>query len=420
MFLDEARLQVASGRGGDGAVHFRREKYVPRGGPDGGDGGRGGDVILEVAPTLNTLSAFRRQSRFRGEDGGRGGSSNKTGHDGASVRILVPPGTLVRDQATGDLLIDLTAPGQTLTVCRGGRGGKGNARFATSSNQAPRMAERGEPGDDRSLLLELRLIADIGIVGAPNAGKSTLLAAVTRARPKIAEYPFTTLEPNLGVAELEDGRTLVLADIPGLIEGAHAGAGLGTAFLRHIQRTRVLIHLVDGAAADPLADYSQVNGEMALFDPALKRKPQVIAVNKMDLPEVAGRWEALQRSFLQAGVRPLAVSAIARRGLRELLFAADRALDQAPEAESPAEMPVYRPEAEPTDFEILRDPDGSWRVRGKALERAAEMTYWEHEEAVRRFQRTLARLGVEKALREAGAQEGDTVRIGEYELEWKD
>jgi len=420
MFLDEARLQVASGRGGDGAVHFRREKYVPRGGPDGGDGGRGGDVILEVAPTLNTLSAFRRQSRFRGEDGGRGGSSNKTGHDGASVRILVPPGTLVRDQATGDLLIDLTAPGQTLTVCRGGRGGKGNARFATSSNQAPRMAERGEPGEDRSLLLELRLIADIGIVGAPNAGKSTLLAAVTRARPKIAEYPFTTLEPNLGVAELEDGRTLVLADIPGLIEGAHAGAGLGTAFLRHIQRTRVLIHLVDGAAADPLADYSQVNGEMALFDPALKRKPQVIAVNKMDLPEVAGRWEALQRSFLQAGVRPLAVSAIARRGLRELLFAADRALDQAPEAESPAEMPVYRPEAEPTDFEILRDPDGSWRVRGKALERAAEMTYWEHEEAVRRFQRTLARLGVEKALREAGAQEGDTVRIGEYELEWKD
>jgi len=420
MFLDEARLQVASGRGGDGAVHFRREKYVPRGGPDGGDGGRGGDVMLEVAPTLNTLSAFRRQSRFRGEDGGRGGSSNKTGHDGASVRILVPPGTLVRDQATGDLLIDLTAPGQTLTVCRGGRGGKGNARFATSSNQAPRMAERGEPGEDRSLLLELRLIADIGIVGAPNAGKSTLLAAVTRARPKIAEYPFTTLEPNLGVAELEDGRTLVLADIPGLIEGAHAGAGLGTAFLRHIQRTRVLIHLVDGAAADPLADYSQVNGEMALFDPALKRKPQVIAVNKMDLPEVAGRWEALQRSFLQAGVRPLAVSAIARRGLRELLFAADRALDQAPEAESPAEMPVYRPEAEPTDFEILRDPDGSWRVRGKALERAAEMTYWEHEEAVRRFQRTLARLGVEKALREAGAQEGDTVRIGEYELEWKD
>ncbi len=420
MFLDEARIQVASGRGGDGAVHFRREKYVPRGGPDGGDGGRGGDIVLEVSPTLNTLAAFRRGSRFKAEDGGRGGSSNKTGRDGASVHIPVPPGTLVRNQADGGLLADLVAPGQTLKVCRGGRGGKGSARFATSSNQAPRMAERGEPGEERSLLLELRLIADIGIVGAPNAGKSTLLAAVTRARPKIADYPFTTLEPNLGVAELDDGRTLVLADIPGLIEGAHQGAGLGTSFLRHIQRTRVLIHLIDGAAADPLADYSQVNGEMALFDPGLGRKPQVVAVNKIDLPEVAGRWKEIEQGFVSTGVRPLAISAIAREGLRELLFAAARALDQAPEAESGAEVPVYRPEAEPTAFEILRDPDGSWRVRGQAIERAAEMTYWEHEEAVRRFQRTLARLGVEKALRQAGAQEGDTVRIGEYELEWRD
>ncbi len=420
MFLDEAHIQVASGRGGDGVVHFRREKYVPRGGPDGGDGGRGGDVVLEVVPTLNTLSAFRRRSRFRGEDGGRGGSSNKTGREGAGVHIAVPPGTLVRDQATGELLMDLVAPGQSLTICRGGRGGKGNARFATSSNQAPRMAERGEPGEERALHLELRLIADFGIVGAPNAGKSTLLAAVTRAQPKIADYPFTTLEPNLGVAELADGRTLVLADIPGLIEGAHHGAGLGTAFLRHIQRTRVLIHLIDGAASDPLADYSQVNGEMALFDPALRHKPQVVAINKIDLPEVAARWEELQTGFRSAGVRPLAISAMARTGLRELLSAAVHALESTPAAESPAEVPVYRPEAEPTAFEILRDPDGSWRVRGKSLERAAEMTYWEHEEAVRRFQRTLGRLGVEKALREAGAQEGDTVRIGEYELEWKD
>jgi GTP-binding protein len=419
MFLDEARIFVASGRGGDGAIHFRREKYVPRGGPDGGDGGRGGDVVLEVAPTLNTLYSFRHTSRFRAQDGRRGGSSNKTGADGADTVIRVPPGTVVRDAATGDVLGDLVAPGGRLVVCRGGRGGRGNARFATSRNQAPRMAEKGEPAEERELLLELRLIADVGIVGVPNAGKSTLLAALTNARPKIADYPFTTTEPNLGVVDLQE-QSLVLADIPGLIEGAHRGAGLGTAFLRHIRRTRVLIHLIDGAAQDPLVDFSQINAELALFDPALGSKPQIVAVNKMDLPQVRERWPGLEAAFVGRDVEALPISALARTGLDILLKAVLEALQHAPAMAVEEVVPVYRPEPDPSEYEIGRDPDGAWRVSGKAIERAAKMTYWEHDEAVRRFQGLLEHLGVEQTLREAGARAGDTVRIGEYELEWQD
>ena len=419
MFLDEARIFVASGRGGDGVIHFRREKYVPRGGPDGGDGGHGGDVILEVSPTLNTLYSFRQQSRFRAADGRRGGSSNKTGRAGADTAVRVAPGTVVRDAATGDIVGDLVAPGQSLVVCRGGRGGRGNARFATSRNQVPRMAEKGEPSEERWLLLELRLIADTGIVGVPNAGKSTLLAALTNARPKIADYPFTTTEPNLGVASL-DGGQLILADIPGLIEGAHKGVGLGTDFLRHIRRTRALIHLIDGSTADPIVDFSQINAELALFDPALGDKPQVVAINKMDLPQVRERWPQLEADFGARGVHPLPISALARTGLKELLSAVRDALQQAPPIAVEEAVPLYRPEPDPSEYTVARDPDGAWRVRGKAVERAAKMTYWEHDEAVRRFQGLLEHLGIEEALRAAGVRVGDTVRIGEYELEWQD
>jgi GTP-binding protein len=376
-------------------------------------------VTLEVVRTLNTLSAFRHQERFKASDGARGGSSDKTGKNGADLTINVPPGTVVRDQATGETLGDLTEPGQRLVVCRGGRGGRGNARYATPRNQAPRMAERGEPGEQRRLDLELRLIADLGIIGVPNAGKSTLLAAVTNARPKIADYPFTTLEPNLGVAELGDGSTLVLADIPGLIEGAHAGVGLGSAFLRHIQRTRALIHLIDGSSPDPVADHSQVNSELALFDDRLKIRPQVLAVNKLDLPEVAARWPAIEAEFRRRGLRPMPISALARTGLRDLLYAAARAMESAAPAPE-ASLPVYRPAPQPTEFTVERERDGAWRVRGKAVERAAEMTYWEYDEAVRRFQQLLVRLGVEEALQQAGARPGETVRIGDYELEWQE
>jgi len=271
MFIDEATIYVRSGRGGAGMMHFHREKYVPRGGPDGGDGGKGGDVIFRVVKTMNTLNSFRFKRKYIARDGGNGGPSNMSGKSAENLVIPVPPGTLVYDATTNELLGDLVQDGQELIVCKGGRGGRGNQHFATSRNQAPRTAEKGEPPEEREIRLELKLLADVGIVGVPNAGKSSLLAAVTNARPKIADYPFTTLEPNLGVVRLDEETDLILADIPGLIEGAHQGVGLGDEFLKHIQRTRVLIHVLDGVAQDPLADFSQINSELALFDESLAK-----------------------------------------------------------------------------------------------------------------------------------------------------
>jgi len=420
VFLDEVEVEMTSGRGGDGAVHFRREKYVPRGGPDGGNGGKGGNVVFEATPTLSTLSAFRRHPAQRAADGRPGGPADRTGHSGADLVLSVPLGTQVRDAITGDLLGDLTAPGERLMVCRGGRGGRGNARFATPSNQAPRLAEKGEPSRTRRLRLELKLIADVGIIGVPNAGKSTLLSILTRARPKIGEYPFTTLEPNLGVLEFEDGTTLVLADIPGLIEGAHTGAGLGDAFLRHIQRTRLLIHLLDGMAEDPQVDFAQINAEMALFDQELQTKPQIVAVNKIDLPEVRQRWPELRRALKANGISSRAISALGREGIPELVNEVRRLSENTPPLQPAAGLPIYRREARLDDFRVEAEGPRIWRVRGEPLERAAAMTYWDLEESVRRFQRLLGRLGVEDALREAGARAGDTVRIAEYEFEWQD
>lgn len=419
MFLDEVQIEVASGKGGNGIVHFRREKYVPFGGPDGGDGGKGGDVVLVVAPRLSTLFKFRNKKHFAADSGKSGGRSNKTGASGEDLLIEVPPGTVVFDAQSGEMLGDLTVPEERLIVCKGGRGGKGNARFATSRNQAPRVAEKGEPGVERSLRLELKLIADIGIVGVPNAGKSTLLAAVTQAKPKIADYPFTTTQPNLGVANLDVEVQLLLADIPGLIEGAHKGLGLGHTFLRHVQRTRLLIHLIDGLSQDPIADFSQVNTELALFDENLSHKLQVIAINKMDLPEVEANWENLRADFERMGFAEVfPISALAKTGLRPLLWAAYHQMKDARPETTIEETPVYKVEIDPQEFSIGRDPDGAWRVEGVAVERAAAMTYWEYDEAVRRFQRILEHLGVEGALRDAGARRNDIVRIGEHELEW--
>lgn len=419
MFLDQAVIIVRAGKGGDGVVHFRREKYVPFGGPDGGDGGKGGDVYLEVVPTLNTLSSFRHKSRYQAQDGVRGGKQNMTGRSGEDLFINVPPGTIVYDDETGETLGDLTQAEQRMLVAKGGRGGRGNARFTSSRNQAPRQAERGEPAQERQLRLELKLIADIGIVGVPNAGKSTLLASVSNAKPKIAPYPFTTLEPNLGVSELDDETTLVLADIPGLIEGAHMGLGLGHDFLRHIQRTRVLIHLLDGLAEDPLLDLAQINSELALFDPDLAEKPQIVALNKIDLPEVAAIWDKIETSLKERGYEPMAVSALAGTNVRQLLYRAAQLLDQVPPASEIAAMPVYRVPSDPREFHVQREPKG-WRVSGEAIERAAAMTYWEYDQSVRRFQRILQTLGIEDALRQAGVKTGDTVYIGEFELEWED
>ncbi len=419
MLIDQAKIRVRAGKGGDGVVHFRREKYVPRGGPDGGDGGKGGDVILQVVPTLNTLSSFRHQTSYRAEDGAKGAKQNMTGRSGADLVISVPPGTLVIDDDNQELLGDLVEPGQQLLAARGGRGGRGNTHFANSVRQAPRVAERGEPPQERNLRLELKLIADIGIVGVPNAGKSTFLAAVSNAKPKIAPYPFTTLEPNLGVVSLDEDTSLVLADIPGLIEGAHQGVGLGHDFLRHIQRTRVLIHLLDGLAADPLLDLAQINSELALFDPDLAEKPQVVALNKIDLPEVQARWPEIAIRLKGKGYDAFSISALARTNVRQVLYRAAQLLEETPPPAPLAEMPLYRMESDPQAFTIQRAGDG-WRVSGEAIERAAAMTYWEHFQSVRRFQRILETLGIDKALRQAGVQLGDTVYIGDYELEWQE
>ncbi|MBP7691777.1 MAG: GTPase ObgE [Anaerolineales bacterium] len=422
MVFDQATITVRSGDGGDGAMHFRREKYIPRGGPDGGDGGRGGDVVFRVDPKLNTLLHFAHKRLFAADNGERGGRNDMRGKSAGPLLIAVPPGTVIRTVEGGDLLGDLTEADQTLVVARGGRGGRGNARFATAQNQAPRIAERGAPGEELALVLELKLIADVGIVGVPNAGKSTFLASVTAAKPKIAPYPFTTLQPNLGVAQLDEKgeQTLVLADIPGLIEGAHRGVGLGFDFLRHVQRTRVLIHLLDGLSEDPLADFSQINTELALFDEQLAEKPQIVALNKLDLPDVQARWPALKAELERRGHAVWAISAVAQTGVRELLFQASAVLAQTPPAPVFEDLPVYRPAFEENEFQVSRDPDGAFRVSGKRIERAARMTYWEYDQAIYRFQRILDALGVKRGLEAAGVKEGDLVRIGEYELEWTD
>ncbi|MBC7878123.1 MAG: GTPase ObgE [Anaerolineales bacterium] len=420
MFIDQVNIHVKSGKGGDGMVHFRREKFVPLGGPDGGDGGRGGNLIFEVKATLNTLSAFRHNETFKADDGKNGGGSEKSGRSGKDRIIFVPPGTVLYDAETGDLLGDLTTPGQQLLVCKGGRGGLGNQHYATSRNQAPRTAERGEPHEEKMIRLELKLIADIGIIGLPNAGKSTLLGALTNAKPKIGDYPFTTLEPNLGVANIDLDTTVVLADIPGLIEGAAEGAGLGHDFLRHIQRTRVLIHMLDGLSEDPLADYSQINSELALFDPKLATKPQIVALNKIDQPDVQERLKAIKASFKKKKIELFTLSAMARTNTRDILIAAHQKLAEVPVEEIDETLPVYKPDVDPNQFEVKREDDGNWRVTGVAIERSAKMTYFEHDGSLRRFQKLLEKLGVDKALREAGIDEGDTVFIGNFEFEWKD
>jgi len=402
-------------------VHFHREKFITHGGPDGGDGGKGGDVIFEVRYTLNTLSSFRQNQKFKAEDGLRGGPSQMSGRYGKDLVIPVPPGTVIFDADTGVLIGDMTQSGQTLVICKGGRGGRGNQHFATSRNQVPRTAEKGEPYEEKRLKLELKLIADIGLIGVPNAGKSTLLSVLTNAKPKIASYPFTTLEPNLGVAEIDVNTTVVLADIPGLIEGASQGAGLGHDFLRHIQRTRVLVHILDGLSDDPVADYSQINSELSLFDPNLGKKPQIVALNKIDQPEVQERLADIQKKFKKRKVEFMTISALARTNTRELLIKAHQMLAETPPIEDfEAPMPVYKPKEDPRDFVITREDGDKWRVTGAAIERAAKMTYWEHDGSLRRFQKIMETLGVEEALRKAGVQEGDTVSIGEYELEWQD
>ena len=425
MYFDEVVIEVSGGKGGDGVIQFRREKFVPRGGPDGGDGGHGGNIILRVDKHQNTLSNFRHQRLFRAENGVRGKGKNQTGASGNDLIIKVPPGTMVFNEADGILLGDLVSEGQQLNICKGGRGGRGNTRFKTSKNKAPRIAEKGEPPEEISIRLELKLIADIGIIGVPNAGKSTLLSVVSNAKPKIAPYPFTTLQPNLGVVDLDDEIQLVLADIPGLIEGAHRGEGLGHDFLRHIQRTRVLIHLLDGLAEEPFLGFAQINSELALFDPALGDKPQIVVLNKMDMPEAELKWESVKERLQEKGYQDIfSISAITNQGIKPVLYRAAELLKEVPAYEyrmpiEEDEIPVYKFDKDPQDYVILRTESG-WRISGEALERAAAMTYWEHFQSIRRFHRILETMRVDVALREAGVKPGDTVVIGDHELEWEE
>ncbi len=427
LFFDEATINVRSGDGGHGLVSFRREKFVPRGGPAGGNGGKGGDVILRADKSLNTLLAFKHQVHFKAEHGGRGGSTNKQGKTGADCVVPVPAGTAVFLRETGELIADLVHDGQEAVIARGGRGGRGNAAFKSSTNQAPRVAERGEPGEELWLRLELKLIADVGTVGVPNAGKSTLLSVVSRARPKIADYAFTTLTPNLGVVVV-DHRDFVLADIPGLIEGAHAGSGLGHQFLRHIERTRMVIHLLNGLSPDPIGDFDAINAELELFNPLLADKPQIVALNKIDLPEVAEQWPRIEDELKARGVvEPMAISALTGEGVQTLLRRVVVMLDELPEPVSLADEPViYRPEIDEDFFEIEREGTertpglARWRVSGVRIERAAAMTDWDYYESGLRFQRILDVMGISKALHKAGVEEGDTVAIGSTELVWGD
>lgn len=400
-------------------MSFRREKFVPRGGPDGGNGGRGGDVYLVADPHLRTLHGVARQHRFQAERGQHGRGGGMDGRRGADLYVRVPVGTQVRRvERDGRLTLvgDLDRPGKAVLVARGGRGGLGNAAFATPTRRAPRFAQRGERGEEWELVLDLKLLADVGIVGMPNAGKSTLLACITAARPKIADYPFTTLEPELGVAEV-DGRELVLADIPGLIEGAHRGRGLGLQFLRHIERTRVLVHLLDGTRPDPVADMVTVNRELAEAPGDLLAKPQVVAINKIDLPEVRSRLDEMRGALRQAGVEPVAISAATGEGTRELLREVARLLPEPAQGEG-EEVEVAAPAGAAPRFHVRRS-DGALVVEGREPLALAQMMPVEDDEGRREFWRRLARMGVVRALRRAGAQPGDRVRFGDVELEWE-
>src|SRR5205823_3772384 len=412
MFYDHTKIYVKAGDGGNGSSHFRHEKFAPRGGPDGGDGGRGGSVYLEATSNMNTLIDYQYRHHFKAGNGGDGARQKMHGAKGEDIVLRVPCGTIVRDADTNELIADLVEDGQRVMVARGGRGGLGNTHFATATHQAPREAQKGEPAEERWITLELRLIADVGLVGYPNAGKSTLLSVVTAAQPKIADYPFTTLSPNLGVVVVgqpgsRDENDFVLADIPGLIEGAAQGVGLGHEFLRHIERTRLLIHMLDGASLerDPWQDFEAINQELREYDEHLATRPQIIVLNKMDLPEAQQRWPALQARARAKGYPVFAISAVAHQGTDELMQYTARRLQeiQQEEAERAAAQivpdtaaTVLRPQ--PEDAFTVSKEQGVYVVRGKRVERTVSMTNLKSDESMDRLQVTLGKMGVTKAL----------------------
>lgn len=435
MLYDRAKIFIKAGDGGNGSASFRREKFVPWGGPDGGDGGRGGSVYLEVDPSLNTLLPFKFKTHYRAESGGNGGKQQKHGKAGEDLYIKVPPGTIFYTEVDPDnpdepaLQGDLTVPGQSIMVGRAGRGGLGNTHFKTSTHQAPKMAQKGEPGEERWLRLELKLIADVGLVGFPNAGKSSLLTACTAATPKIGDYPFTTLEPNLGVVQIDVDTAFVMADIPGLIEGASQGVGLGHEFLRHVERTRLLLHVLDGSGLsgrDPIQDYEQINHELAEYRPELAQKPQIVVINKIDMPETQENLPRLRKYFRGKDAEFYEVSAIGMLHTDALMKRVAAKLAELPPAQplvsmESAETPVLKPGTLDQDaFSVEKIEDGFYRVRGKRIERVIAMTDLENEEALERLQVVFDRTGIARALEQAGVKGGDMVQFGRVELEWQD
>ncbi len=429
--VDRAKISIKAGDGGRGSSSFRREKYVPRGGPDGGDGGRGGDIVLRVKDNINNLLAFRYEVHFKAENGQPGGGRRRHGKAGASRVIDVPPGTVVWDERDEEILADLVEPGEEVVVAKGGRGGLGNTHFKSSTHQAPRVAELGEPGEETWIWLELRMIADVGLVGLPNAGKSTLLAAATAARPKIADYPFTTLEPNLGVATVggRDGQSFVMADIPGLIEGAASGSGLGHDFLRHVHRTKVLVHVLDAAGGlegrDPLEDFASINAELELFDPAFLERPMLVALNKVDLVEARDNLPALREGLAPRGFPVFEISAATGEGVPELLLAAAAALREA--AERAAKAPVVTPQerrrytignVDERAWDVTSGGDGTYVVTGIGIERFTRMTDFANDESVARFNHVLETSGISAELERLGVEDGDLVTVAEHEMVW--
>ena len=423
MFIDKARIFVKAGNGGNGAVSFRREKYVPAGGPDGGDGGRGASVIFEVDNDLRTLMDFKYQRKYVATPGGDGSKKRQAGKNGEDLVLKVPAGTIIRDEASGKIIADLKHEGDRAVVARGGRGGKGNQHFANAVRQAPNFAKSGTDGEERWVILELKMIADVGLLGFPNVGKSTFLSVVTAAKPKIANYHFTTLTPNLGVVQTKFGDSFVLADIPGLIEGAAEGIGLGHDFLRHVERTKVLIHIVDISGLEgrnALEDFDAINGELKLYNEKLSTRPQVVVANKIDILEDESVYEEFKTTLEERGYKVFKMSAATREGVDDVIAYVSQILKDAEEIELVSEEELYVPELDDAEEEGLQVEieDGVYVVTGKSLRRIMYSVNFEDMESIQFFQKTMESQGVFDKLREMGIEDGDTVKIYDIEFEF--
>ncbi|EPM5682567.1 GTPase ObgE [Listeria monocytogenes] len=429
MFVDQVKIYVKAGNGGDGMVAFRREKFVPNGGPAGGDGGKGANVVFVVDEGLRTLVDFRFKRIFKAEHGEHGMSKSMHGRGAEDLVVKVPQGTIVKDIDTGEIIADLVAHGQRAVIAKAGRGGRGNKRFATPANPAPELSENGEPGQERNVQLELKVLADVGLVGFPSVGKSTLLSVVSAARPKIAAYHFTTIVPNLGMVDAGDGRSFVMADLPGLIEGASQGVGLGHQFLRHIERTRVIVHVIDMSGSEgrvPYEDYMAINNELEQYNLRLMERPQIIVANKMDMPDAEENLNEFKTKIAE-DIPVFPISAVTKTGLRELLLAIADKLETTPEfplneilEQEDEDTVLYKYVAEEPDFEISREPDGTFVLSGAKIERLFTMTNFERDASISRFARQLRAMGVDEALRKRGAKDGDIVRLLDYEFEFMD